>query len=38
MGRRAAELLIAEIESGGDVVPEQVVFEPRLVVRESTTR
>jgi len=38
MGRRAAELLIHEIESGGDVVPEQVVFEPRLVVRESTTR
>jgi len=38
MGRRAADLLIAEIESGGDVVPEQVVFEPRLVVRESTTR
>ena len=36
MGRRAAELLLNEIESDGEVEPEQVVFEPELVVREST--
>ena len=38
MGRRAAELLLKEIESDGEVDPEQVVFEPELVVRESTSR
>jgi len=37
MGRRAADLLLKEIESDGEVEPEQVVFEPELVVRESTT-
>ncbi len=37
MGRRAADLLLKEIESDGAVEPEQVVFEPELVVRESTT-
>ena len=36
MGRRAAELLLAEIDGGDAFETEQVVFEPELVVREST--
>jgi LacI family transcriptional regulator len=35
MGRRAAELLLAEVD-GTSTENEQVVFEPELVVREST--
>jgi LacI family transcriptional regulator len=35
MGRRAAELLLAEVD-GTEAAPEHVVFEPELVVREST--
>ena len=38
MGRRAAELLFAEIEGTGELDPEHVVFDPELVVRESTRR
>ena len=37
MGRRAAELLLAEIDGGDGFETEQVVFEPELVVRESTS-
>ena len=36
MGRRAAELLLAEIEGTAERDPEHVVFDPELVVREST--
>lgn len=39
LGRRAAELLLAEIqagEQGGDHVHEQVLFTPELVVRKSS--
>ena len=34
IGRRAVELLLAEVEGAGH--REQVVFQPELVVREST--
>jgi DNA-binding LacI/PurR family transcriptional regulator len=36
MGRRAAELLIDAVEGAGSLTPETVLFEPELVVREST--
>lgn len=36
MGRRAAELLLAEIDGTAERDPEHVVFDPELVVREST--
>jgi LacI family transcriptional regulator len=37
LGRAAAELLIEEVDSPGTHQHRQVVFEPELVVRESTT-
>jgi DNA-binding LacI/PurR family transcriptional regulator len=36
MGRRAAELLIDAIEGAGSLTPQTVLFQPELVVREST--
>lgn len=36
MGQRAAELLLAEIESGGRGERQHIVFEPTLVARAST--
>jgi LacI family transcriptional regulator len=38
MGRAAAELLIAEIENGAPEQYEHVLFQPELVIRESTRR
>jgi LacI family transcriptional regulator len=38
MGRAAAELLIAEIENGAPDEYEHVLFQPELVIRESTRR
>jgi LacI family transcriptional regulator len=38
LGRAAAELLIDEVSAGENHQHRQVVFEPELVVRESTTR
>ncbi|MCU1446541.1 LacI family DNA-binding transcriptional regulator [Cryobacterium sp.] len=36
IGSTAVELLLREAEAGADFVPEQVVFQPELVVRAST--
>lgn len=36
MGRRAAELLIDAVQGTGSLTPRTVLFEPELVVREST--
>jgi DNA-binding LacI/PurR family transcriptional regulator len=36
MGRRAAELLMSEIEAGGRGERQHIVFEPELVARAST--
>ena len=38
MGRAAAELLIAEIDNGAPSAYQQVLFQPELVIRESTSR
>lgn len=41
IGHTALELLLAEVEartSGVDFTPQQVVFQPELVIRESSTR
>jgi LacI family transcriptional regulator len=38
MGRTAAELLMAEVEGGTPAEFQRVVFQPELVIRESTTR
>ncbi|PRY66924.1 LacI family transcriptional regulator [Glaciihabitans tibetensis] len=38
MGRAAAELLIAEIEDGPPAHYEHVLFQPELVIRDSTRR
>jgi LacI family transcriptional regulator len=38
MGRAAAELLLAEIENDAVEQYRQVVFQPELVIRESTSR
>jgi LacI family transcriptional regulator, repressor for deo operon, udp, cdd, tsx, nupC, and nupG len=35
MGRSAVELLVSQID-GGDVVADELLFEPELVVRGST--
>ncbi|MEK6310723.1 MAG: substrate-binding domain-containing protein, partial [Curtobacterium sp.] len=36
MGRRAIELLVAQVERGQDIDLERVEFAPELVVRQST--
>jgi DNA-binding LacI/PurR family transcriptional regulator len=36
IGSTAVELLLREAEAGADFVPEQIVFQPELVVRAST--
>jgi LacI family transcriptional regulator len=36
LGRAATELLMAEIEDDGSVEYRHVVFQPELVIREST--
>ena len=36
LGRRAAELLLEEAAAGGGHVHQQQVFEPTIVVRESS--
>ncbi|MGH3424321.1 MAG: substrate-binding domain-containing protein, partial [Nocardioidaceae bacterium] len=38
MGRKAAELLLAEIDAGDDADHQHIVFDPELVVRASTTQ
>lgn len=38
MGRRAIELLVAQVEDGQDIELEHVEFTPELVVRQSTVR
>ena len=38
IGYTAVDLLLKEAASGGESSPEQVVFQPELVVRESTRR
>ena len=38
LGRRAAELLIERLDSTGKMSPQQIVIEPSLVVRKSTSR
>lgn len=38
LGRTAAELLLEESDSPGDHAHQQIVFQPKLVVRESTSR
>jgi len=37
IGKHAVKLLIEESESGGGSHPQQLVFQPSLVIRESTT-
>ncbi|MEK6312737.1 MAG: substrate-binding domain-containing protein, partial [Curtobacterium sp.] len=36
LGRRAIELLVAQVEQGQDIELEHVEFTPELVVRQST--
>lgn len=38
LGRTAMELLIRETDAGDDFEPEQIVFQPELVVRDSSIR
>ncbi|MHB8687220.1 MAG: substrate-binding domain-containing protein [Candidatus Dormibacteraceae bacterium] len=38
MGRRAAELLIDSIHAGVAARPATILFEPELIVRESTAK
>lgn len=38
IGSTAVDLLLREAEAGADFTPEQVVFQPELVVRASTAR
>ncbi|MET0885819.1 MAG: substrate-binding domain-containing protein, partial [Mycetocola sp.] len=37
LGDTAMRLLAAEVAAGEDFVTEQVVFQPELVIRQSTT-
>lgn len=37
LGRRAAELLLREIAGDNDAEPQHIVFEPTVVIRESTS-
>lgn len=38
IGYRAADLLLSEIEEDGMAITEQVIFQPELIVRESSDR